>query len=339
MNPETPDLSRLDALRSDFRYGVSTAATCVESRAADPATLSVWDVFAAAPGRITDGSGPGGGPDHRTHWRRDVALLAALGVDSYRLSLSWSALDGDLPGRPAMSFYQRLADALSRRRYPARGHVDPLRHAAAGDGARRLAGTRTPPTRSATSPPRRWPALGDRVDAWVTLNSPFVHSALGYGLGIEAPGLTLLGGALASAQHQLVGHGRAVAGPARRRCPPGRHRQRPHRGAAGRRRVTPTARRRRCTTRCTTTSSPTRCSGGGWPDVLSGLRAAPPTSIPTPTTWPPSAAPLDFYGVNYYHPQWIAAEPANRDRPVHLAEPPATVPTDALRLADRRRPR
>ena len=51
------------------------------------------------------------------------------------------------------------------------------------------------------------------------MNAPLVHAAYGYGLGIEAPGLTLLAGALFAGRNQLLGHGAAVAGAARRRRP------------------------------------------------------------------------------------------------------------------------
>ena len=37
-----------------------------------------------------------------------------------------------------------------------------------------------------------------------------LHTALGYAVGIDAPGLTLLGGAFQAAHHQLLAHGRAV---------------------------------------------------------------------------------------------------------------------------------
>ena len=53
-------------------------------------------------------------------------------------------------------------------------------------------------------------ALGDRVACWTTLDEPVLHTALGYAVGIDAPGLTLLGGAFQAAHHQLLAHGRAV---------------------------------------------------------------------------------------------------------------------------------
>jgi beta-glucosidase len=53
--------------------------------------------------------------------------------------------------------------------------------------------------------------LADRVPRWITLNEPFVVTALGYALGVHAPGRTLMLDALPTAHHQLLGHGLAVA--------------------------------------------------------------------------------------------------------------------------------
>lgn len=96
-----PDLRlRLRSLPADFRFGVATAATCIESRTPDAGRLSIWDVFAAAPGRVTDGTVPLSGPDHWGHRDCDLSLVAGLGVDSYRFSLPWSALSGSDPILP-----------------------------------------------------------------------------------------------------------------------------------------------------------------------------------------------------------------------------------------------
>ncbi len=56
--------------------------------------------------------------DHYRRYRDDVALMAGLGVKSYRFSISWSRV---LPGgtgtvNPAgLGFYDRLTDELLKR--------------------------------------------------------------------------------------------------------------------------------------------------------------------------------------------------------------------------------
>lgn len=327
MNPRSGDPRRLAVLGNGFRYGISSAATCIES--ADPAVgaLSIWDVFAAAPGRVTDGSRPQDGPGHVTRWSEDVDLLVALGVDSYRMSLSWSALAADAAGRPVLSFYQRLLDALVERGIRpvvTLTHYDmPL--TVMEDGGWLVRETADV---FAAFAAEMGAALGDRVDAWVTLNAPLIHSALGYGVGIEAPGLTLLGGALSSATHQLIGHGLAAralrAGGARQIGIANAHtRVRP----AGDTDADSTAAALYDALHNRVFTDP--LFGRGWSAELAGLGGVPDFD-PAPDDLAAIGTPLDFYGVNYYHPQWIAAEPDNRTVPFAITEPAADVPVDAF---------
>ena len=53
-------------------------------------------------------------------------------------------------------------------------------------------------------------AFGDRVAGWTTVDEPLVQMAYGYAIGIDAPGLTLLGGAFQVTHHQLFAHGLAA---------------------------------------------------------------------------------------------------------------------------------
>src|SRR5690606_38446845 len=81
------------ALPPGFLLGASTAAAQIEGAPAeDGRTPSTWDVFAQRPGAILDGSTPAVTTDHYHRWREDVELLAELGVDAYRFSLSWSRI-------------------------------------------------------------------------------------------------------------------------------------------------------------------------------------------------------------------------------------------------------
>src|SRR5690606_3982595 len=63
-------------LPRDFRFGASSAATQIEGAAsADGKGPSIWDTFAATPGRIHDGSTPAVTCDHYHRHRDDVALM------------------------------------------------------------------------------------------------------------------------------------------------------------------------------------------------------------------------------------------------------------------------
>ncbi|MBQ0830707.1 GH1 family beta-glucosidase [Streptomyces tagetis] len=183
-----------------FLWGVSTSAHQIEG-AADLRERSVWDAFAERPGRIKDGSTAAVACDHYHRYREDVALLAGLGVDAYRFSVSWPRVNS--PG--GLDFYDRLVDevcAAGVRPVPTLFHWDlPL----GLDWLERDTAARFAGHVSAVAD-----RLGDRVGTWITLNEPAEHTLLGHALGVHAPGRELLFDALPAAHHQLLAHGLAV---------------------------------------------------------------------------------------------------------------------------------
>ncbi|WP_435860901.1 GH1 family beta-glucosidase [Streptomyces spiralis] len=183
-----------------FLWGVSTSAHQIEG-AADEREPSVWDVFTAEPGRVKDGSTAAVACDHYHRHREDVALLADLGVDAYRFSVSWPRVNS--PG--GLDFYDRLVDELCAagvRPVPTLFHWDlPARL----DWLERDTASRFAEYVALVAA-----RLGDRVTKWITLNEPAEHTLLGHALGVHAPGRKLLFDALPVAHHQLLAHGLAV---------------------------------------------------------------------------------------------------------------------------------
>ena len=201
-----------------FRWGTATAAAQVEGAAtADGRGPSIWDVFAAEPGRVRGGDTPAVACDHYHRFREDAAMLGELGVDEYRFSLSWSRVlpdgragaDGAGVNQAGLDFYSRLVDALLEagvRPVPTLYHWD-LPQAlqerggwlerttsdALGDYAALVAGT-----------------LGDRVTRWLTLNEMNVHTLYGHALTDHAPALGLGLDCLPVAHNLLRAHGLAV---------------------------------------------------------------------------------------------------------------------------------
>ncbi|MFE6590013.1 GH1 family beta-glucosidase [Streptomyces sp. NPDC057781] len=183
-----------------FLWGVSTSAHQIEG-AAELRGPSVWDVFTSEPGRVKDGSTAAVACDHYHRYREDVALLADLGVDAYRFSVSWPRVDS--PG--GLGFYDRLVDELCAagvRPVPTLFHWD---LPAGLDWLERDTASRFAQYVSVVAD-----RLGDRVDKWITLNEPAEHTLLGHALGAHAPGRKLLFDALPVAHHQLLAHGLAV---------------------------------------------------------------------------------------------------------------------------------
>ncbi|MGW0992091.1 GH1 family beta-glucosidase [Streptomyces sp. NPDC002523] len=183
-----------------FLWGVSTSAHQIEG-AAEEREPSVWDVFTAEPGRVKDGSTAAVACDHYHRHPEDVALLAGLGVDAYRFSVSWPRVNS--PG--GLDFYDRLVDELCA------AGVRPvltLFHwdlPASLDWLKRDTASRFAEYVSVVAE-----RLGDRVRKWITLNEPAEHTLLGHALDVHAPGRRLLFDALPVAHHQLLAHGLAV---------------------------------------------------------------------------------------------------------------------------------
>jgi beta-glucosidase len=196
-----------------FVWGVSTAAFQIEGAVSeDGRGPSVWDTFVHEPGRVATGETADVACDHYHRYAEDVDLIAELGVDAYHFSTSWSRV---LPqGRGAVNpaglgFYDRLIDALVA------WDIDPVVNLFHWDLPQALEDEGGWLNRDCAS----WFAdyadvvashFGDRVRMWITLEEPFVHTALGYAFGLHAPGQALMLDALPTAHHQLLGHGRAV---------------------------------------------------------------------------------------------------------------------------------
>lgn len=306
-------------LPAGFVYGVTSAAPQIEGAAADGGrTPSIWDVFALAPGRVVDGSTPDVAVDHFHRWANDLALVRELGVAAYRMSLSWSRIQPHGRGPASadgVSFYDRVIDTLLTAGIVPQVslyHADmPLEVMESGGWL-----TRESVELFADYAELATHAFGDRVGSWVTMEEPLVQNAFGYALGIDSPGLTLLGGAFGAAHHQLLAHGRALqvlrAGGARTIGIVNQH---------------------------TTVDPATRTGAdvaaarfydsyhnrqftdplftGEYPAVLLRMPDA-PTDVVADGDMDLISAPLDFYGVNFAHPTVVAAAGDNRSVPFSL---------------------
>jgi beta-glucosidase len=195
---------------ADFVWGAATSAFQIEgARATDGRAPSIWDTFADA-GRV-----PGidlAGCDHYHRWEEDLDLLAALGVNGYRFSVSWSRVlpdgVGDVNER-GMQFYERLVDGLVTRGirpFLTLYHWD-LPQALQDRGGWSARETVDAFAGYADLIGRR---LGGRVTDWITHNEPWVATVLGHIEGVFAPGMTDWETGLRVAHHILVSHGAAT---------------------------------------------------------------------------------------------------------------------------------
>jgi beta-glucosidase len=200
------------AFPGHFRWGAATAAFQVEgSTAADGRSDSIWDVFCRRPGAVANGDTGDPACDHYRRMPDDVALMADLGLGTYRFSVAWPRVrpGGGPVNRAGLDFYSRLVDALldkGIRPWLTLYHWDlPQSLEDAGGWTHRDTAHRFVEYAESVAD-----VLGDRVPTWTTLNEPWCSSLLGYAEGQHAPGRTEPRAAVAAIHHLLLAHGLGV---------------------------------------------------------------------------------------------------------------------------------
>ncbi|WP_232527731.1 GH1 family beta-glucosidase [Microbacterium suaedae] len=211
--PMTDDRNSVPQFPAGFVIGSATASYQVEGAAAEGGrTPSIWDTFSHTPGRTWNGDTGDIACDHYHLLENDLDLMARLGLEAYRFSISWSRIlpnAGSGVNPEGVDFYSRLVDGLL-----ARG-IRPIATLYHWDLPQELedAGgwpNRDTAQRFAEYAGRTAEALGDRVHTWTTLNEPWCAAYLGYGSGAHAPGRTDGADALAAVHHLNLAHGLAV---------------------------------------------------------------------------------------------------------------------------------
>ena len=200
-------------LATDFTWGVATSAYQIEGAAsADGRGPSIWDTFSHAPGNTVRGETGDVACDHYHRWSEDVALMAGLGVDAYRFSISWSRVQPLGHGawnEAGLAFYDRLVDGLL-----ARG-IRPsatLYHWDLPQGLQDRGGwaARDTALRFADYAARIGRRLGDRLASIATHNEPWCTATLGHAWGKFAPGFKDEALAADVSHHLLLSHGLAL---------------------------------------------------------------------------------------------------------------------------------
>jgi beta-glucosidase len=198
----------------DFVWGVATASYQIEGAVfADGRGESIWDRFCRMPGRVAGGDRGDIACDHYHRYQEDVALMAELGVDSYRFSIAWPRVFPAGKGKPnpkGLDFYKRLLDELDKvgiKPMATLYHWDlpqALQEEYGGWVSRDVALYFQDYAAYVLE------EIGERLPWVVTINEPWVAAMLGYGYGTHAPGIRDFKAALTAGHHLLYGHGLAV---------------------------------------------------------------------------------------------------------------------------------
>lgn len=197
-----------------FIWGAAAASYQIEGAAfEDGKGLSVWDVFSHTPNKIWGDETGDIACDHYHRVPQDIALMKQIGLQAYRLSVSWARVLPDGIGKTnptGLDFYNRLIDTLLEANITPHitlFHWDfPYALYTKGgwlnrDSADWFAEYTTLMVKT----------LGDRVKDWITLNEPPAFALGGHEQGRLAPGDRLGdSGMMRVIHHILLAHGYSV---------------------------------------------------------------------------------------------------------------------------------
>lgn len=196
----------------NFLWGVATSAGQIEGGSSDDGrTPSIWDKFCALPGKTFNGDIPDTACDSYHRFDEDLKNLKLLGVDSYRLSISWSRVlphgTGKLNSK-GVDYYKDVFDKLldagilpnvtlyhwdlpqileDKGGWVSRDSIEWF-----GEYAYKMFNT-----------------FGDLVKMWSTVNEP-IATYVGYAHGGFAPGYTNEKWGNQARHNILTAHGKAV---------------------------------------------------------------------------------------------------------------------------------
>ncbi len=207
------DISLAAPFPPDFLWGTATSSYQIEGAVAeDGRKPSIWDQFAATPGKVVGGDTGEIAVDHYHRMPADVALMASLNIRAYRFSVAWPRVIPEGVGAVnarGLDFYDRLVDELLAH------DITPLLTLYHWDlplALHERGGWLNRDTAYAFADYAEVVArrLGDRVDWWLTQNEPWCAAFLGYGSGIHAPGVKDMPSAFTAGHHLLLSHGLAL---------------------------------------------------------------------------------------------------------------------------------
>ncbi|XP_062389586.1 lactase/phlorizin hydrolase-like [Sardina pilchardus] len=174
-----------------FQWGVSSSAYQIEGAwNTDGKGSSVWDTFTQKPGSIPNNETGDVACDSYNKVEEDLYMLRALGVKSYRFSLSWSRIfpngHRSSKNQKGVDYYNKLINGLIA------NNITPMVTLYHWDLPQELQDV------------GGWENLnmidifndfcdfcfatfGDRVKLWITFNQPYTIAWFGYGLGLYPP--------------------------------------------------------------------------------------------------------------------------------------------------------
>ena len=198
----------------NFLWGAATAAYQVEGAwDQDGKGRSIWDNFVRIPGKTFEGTTGDVAADHYNRYKEDVALMAEMGLKSYRFSISWPRILPNGYGEvneQGIAFYSNLIDELLKHDivpFVTLYHWDlpqNLQDEFGGWESRKTADAFEAYARLC------FERFGDRVKHWITFNEMTIFLKLGYIAEAHPPAKHDPHAMFSACHHANLAHAQAV---------------------------------------------------------------------------------------------------------------------------------
>ncbi|MEZ9179865.1 GH1 family beta-glucosidase [Vibrio cyclitrophicus] len=177
---------------SDFLIGAATASYQIEGAwDQDGKGPTNWDEFTKIPGKTFEGTNGDVAIDHYNRYKEDIALMAEMGLESYRFSISWARIFPEGTGavnQKGIDFYNAIIDECIKH-----GIVPfiTLYHWDLPLTLEKKGGWLNKETTEAYIEYAKlcFNTFGDRVKHFITFNETVVFCSLGYMRGAHPPGI------------------------------------------------------------------------------------------------------------------------------------------------------
>lgn len=177
---------------NDFIFGAASASYQIEGAwNEDGKGVTNWDVFSKIPGKTYEGTNGEVAIDHYHRYKEDIQLMAEMGLESYRFSLSWARIlptgDGEV-NEKGLEFYNNVINECLKYGivpFVTLYHWD-LPLTLEEDGGWTNKRTAEAFVKYAAI---CFQSFGDRVKHWITFNETVMFCGLGYLKGAHPPGI------------------------------------------------------------------------------------------------------------------------------------------------------
>lgn len=198
--------------KRDFMWGTATASYQIEGAwNEDGRQQSIWDLFAHTAGKTDHGDTGDIADDFYHLYQSDIQRVADYGFNAFRYSIAWPRIfprDADGIHRPnpkGVEFYKNVFAVLRAR------NVAPIVTMFHWDLPSELDWLDKSVVEAFADYADFLYRTFPEVKHWITFNEPYSFCALGYGIGVHAPGIKSEFKQYICGHNVLLAHARAVA--------------------------------------------------------------------------------------------------------------------------------